>query len=71
MWLVDVRLIGGLASDLRDAGFQVIVDDELEQAPSTWADGMFEALPPALADRAGYGHRRAGGNARQVIRRRS
>lgn len=58
-WLVDVRLISRLASDLRDAGLQVIVDDELEQAPDTWADAMFEALPPALADQAGSGHRRA------------
>lgn len=63
VWLVDISMIKKLTADLRRAGFTVITDSDAGQAPSTWADGMYEALPPALADQAGSGHRRAGGNA--------
>ena len=52
VWKVDVSVSSRLASDLRNAGFTVVVDDDLEQAPDTWADAMFAALPPELADQA-------------------
>ncbi len=52
VWRVDTRLIGRLVSDLRNAGFEVLVDDELAQAPDSWCDAMFEALSPELAEQA-------------------
>ena len=52
VWLVDVSLISRLASDMRRAGFEVLVDDELDQAPDSWADGMYEVLGPELGDGA-------------------
>ena len=50
VWLVATSQIGRLASDLRSAGFEVLIDADLEQAPDTWADAMYAALGPALAD---------------------
>ncbi len=50
VWLVDISMIGRLASDLRRAGFEVISDAEDEQAPDSWCDAMFEALSPELAE---------------------
>ena len=35
-----------------NAGFEVLVDDEAEQAPDTWADAMYAELPRELADQA-------------------
>jgi hypothetical protein len=52
VWKVDVSLISRLASDLRAAGFDVLVDDDQDQAPDTWADQMYAALPRELADQA-------------------
>ena len=48
-WLVSIQLIGRLASDLRAAGFEVLVNDELERTPDTWADAMYTALGHELA----------------------
>ena len=49
VWLVDISVIPRLTSDLRRAGFEVLVDDKLEP-PDTWADEMYAALGPELAN---------------------
>jgi hypothetical protein len=52
VWRVDTWLVSGLADDMRRAGFTVVIDGELDQAPDTWADLMYQELPPPLADAA-------------------
>lgn len=52
VWRVDVSAIPKLTRDLRRAGFEVISDADVEQAPASWADAMYDALPDKLADQA-------------------
>ena len=52
VWKVDVQLIGRLASDMRVAGFTVVIDQDQEETPETWADAMFTELPAGLANEA-------------------
>jgi len=52
VWRVDLSALPGLTRDLRRAGFEVISDADAEEAPASWADAMFEALPPPLAEAA-------------------